>query len=94
MSSTTTDTLTFVAKLRWTKKNPEETMNVPNFEAVRLMCHAIMNEQQGKVQEAEAFEMKALRELEIEQRDYLRGIKHVPECEPAFSLLPADGGNY
>lgn len=90
--STTTCRITFAAKLRWVKKAPLDKSNVNNFEAVRLMCNAIMLEQQGKTGEAEAFEMKAMRELEAEQRDYLRGIAHVPNSDPYFAMAPTHGG--
>jgi len=69
--------LTFVAKLRWEPKKPEQAMTIRNYEAVRLMANAIINEMNGKLAEAQAFEAKAINEMEKELRDYLGGIKHV-----------------
>lgn len=71
--------LTVIAKVRWMPKLPSQQMTIRNFEALRLMCNAIILEREGKIQEAEMFEKQALEQMEKELRDYLGGIKHTLE---------------
>lgn len=56
-------------------------MTIKNVEALRLMAMAIILEQEGKLPEAQAFEQKALDELEKELRDYLSGVKQTVNLE-------------
>ena len=69
------ETLRFVAKLRWTKKNPDERMTIQNQEALRLMGMAVLLEESGKMAEAQGPAQMALTEVERELREYLAGIK-------------------
>lgn len=79
--------LTFVAKLRWTKKLPADPMTVKNLEALRLMVTAVLNEKAEKWGEAKEAAGAAFNVLEKELRDYLAGIKHtVPVQEEGFGF--------
>ncbi len=65
--------LRFVAKLRWIKKAPNDPMTVKCFEAIRLMCSAILQQKQEKWQEAAAVEGMALAEADKQLSEYLSG---------------------
>lgn len=72
-SSSATQVISFVGKLRWIKKAPADFMTVKNFEALRLMCQAIMDQRNEKWTEAQAAEANAIREVERELSEYLAG---------------------
>lgn len=64
----------FIGALRWVKKIPTDFMCVRNFEAVRLMCRAILYEKDEKtVQLAGNEEQKAIKEVDDELSKYLAG---------------------
>lgn len=77
-STTDSQTITVVAKLRWARKNPTDYMVIRNFEALRLMCMAIVDERNERWNEATANQASAVNVLQEELNGYLRGIKHVP----------------
>jgi hypothetical protein len=72
-SSTQSCTLRFVGKLRWLKKNPSDPMIVKNFEGIRLMCTAILNQKAEKWQEANVAEQMAVAEVDKQISEYLSG---------------------
>lgn len=72
-SSTQAHEISFVAKLRWVKKEPTDFLVIKNFEALRLMCQAIQDQKAERWQEAGAAEANSIREVERELSEYLSG---------------------
>lgn len=72
-SSTEAQVISFVGKLRWVKKAASDFMTIKNFEALRLMCHAILDQRNEKWAEAQAAEANAIREVDRELSEYLAG---------------------
>lgn len=70
---TKSETIKFVAKRRWLKKQPSDLMIVRNFEAIRMMCMAILFQKQEKYQEAGASEQLAIMEADKQLSEYLSG---------------------
>lgn len=66
-------TLTFVAKLRWMPKRPNEQMIIRNFEAMRLMAMSIQHEKSKEWPERNAAEQAARQLLDEELTEYLSG---------------------
>lgn len=87
-----TSTLLTVCKLRWVPKTPTQQMTITNLEALRLMATAILLEQEEKWSEASAAEMKAREILELENREYLKGIKHTVAVTSDASWSMSDLG--
>ncbi len=73
--NTTAQSVQFVAKLRWIKKENTDQMTIKSFEAIRLMSQALLLERQEKWQEAVAVAGLAVDELQKELADYLSGIE-------------------
>jgi hypothetical protein len=66
--------LRILGRARWIPKiRDEQRMQVENVQALVLMAGAIQLERAGKVQEAEAYEAKALRLVEEEMRNKVAG---------------------
>lgn len=75
-SSTTSTIINIVAKLRWIRKDPDDYMTIQNFEALRLMCMAIIDERNEQWDNALKNQLSAIGTLQDELNDYLRGVKH------------------
>lgn len=85
--NTTAQTVSVVAKLRWLKKTSEDQMTLKSFEALRLMCQALLLERAEKWQEAVAAQQLAVNELEHELRDYLSGIEWQINVQPSGASM-------
>lgn len=72
-STTQAHEISFVGKLRWIKKDPEDFMTIKNFEALRLMCQAIQDQKAERWNEAQIAEASSIREVERELSEYLAG---------------------
>jgi hypothetical protein len=73
--------MTFIAKLRWVEKKPNDQMVIKHFEALRLMTTAIVLERGEKWELAKPNGEMAVKELQDDLGDYLRGIKHTLPIE-------------
>lgn len=76
-----TSHISAICKIRWIAKVPTDPMVIQNFEAMRLMATAIINERDEKWQEAMTCQQQAVQVLNDELTDYLRGIKHTPQVQ-------------
>jgi hypothetical protein len=70
---TKANTIKFVAKLRWLKKQPSDYMIVRNFEAIRMMCMAILFQKAEKWQDAGLSEQMSIQEVDKQLSEYLSG---------------------
>jgi hypothetical protein len=88
---TTGTRMTFIAKLKWVEKKPNDQMVIKHFEALRLMSTAIVLERQEKWQEALPNGQMAVKELQDDLQNYLRGIKMTMPIE-TFGFSMGDVG--
>jgi len=86
-SSCENKSLTVLARLRHVPVSVDnDFLVIDNLAAIKLMCMAIQREDQNRIREAEAFEGKALREIEGELSAHLGdGVK--------FDIKHVDGGS-
>lgn len=75
-SATSSTVINVVASLRWVAKAPTDFLVIKNFEAMRLMVMAIMDERAERWNEAIANQQSAVKVLKDELNHYLGGIKH------------------
>lgn len=67
-------TLRFIAALRWVKKGPTDQMQIRNFEAMRLMCSAIIQQKDPQTKQAGMVdEQAAIAEVDSELTKHLSG---------------------
>lgn len=69
-------TMKAICKLRWVPKQPSDLMTIRNLEAMRLLCDAMLLQQNEKWNEAKAAKEEAKSQLDQELAEYLKGIQH------------------
>jgi hypothetical protein len=94
VSSKDTHKISAICKLRWVRKNPTDQMVIKNYDALQLMCQAIVKERQEDWKNAEADRMAAIRVCDDELHEYLRGQKITPAIETyGFNVGEMAGSN-
>jgi hypothetical protein len=85
LTSTATNTrhLSAVCKLRWIAKAPTDQMVITNFDALAAMVTGIILERREQWQESILKKTEAVKILQDELTDYLRGIKHTMNVDVA-----------
>ena len=83
--------MTFVAKLRWVPKRPNDQMVIKHFEGLRLMSTAIVMERKEDWKNAPINGQMAVKVLQDDLNNYLRGIKHTLPIE-TFGFGMSDVG--
>jgi hypothetical protein len=86
-----TSNLTFVAKLRWVRKKPEEQLVIRNVEALRLQATAIINERTERWKEAQVAQGEAVAVLDRELREFLAGQQIVLPKETSLGVADLGG---